>query len=127
MITDTRACLICGKHLQGRTDKKFCNDYCRNAYNNRLHCEDNNYVRNINQNLRKNRRILEGFLHSARNMARAPQYQLYTKGFRFQFYTHTYTNRKGHLFYFCYDYGYLLLDKEKVLIVRKKQKKEELV
>ena len=126
MIAAIKNCLCCNKSLQGRTDKKFCNDYCRNAYNNRLNSE-NNYVRNINQNLRKNRRILEGFLQATRHMTRAPQYQLFSKGFRFQYSTHTYTNRKGHLFYFCYEYGYLLLDKEKVLIVRRKQKQEEWV
>jgi len=29
-----RKCLHCDHVLKGRTDKKFCDDYCRNTYNN---------------------------------------------------------------------------------------------
>lgn len=32
-----KKCLECGEKIVGRADKKFCNDYCRNAYNNNLH------------------------------------------------------------------------------------------
>jgi hypothetical protein len=46
-------------------------------------------------------------------------------GFRFQYFTHTYTNRNGQLYYFCYEYGYLLLDKERVLIVKKQPSVEK--
>lgn len=31
-----RSCLDCGKALVGRADKKFCDDSCRNNYNNRI-------------------------------------------------------------------------------------------
>lgn len=34
--TETATCLNCDKTLKGRTDKKFCDDYCRNSYNNQL-------------------------------------------------------------------------------------------
>ena len=51
-------CLECGDKLIGRADKKFCSDQCRNAYNNRNNSDANNLVRNINNTLRKNRRIL---------------------------------------------------------------------
>jgi hypothetical protein len=52
-------CLECEEKLIGRRDKKFCSDYCRNAYNNRQNSDANSLVRNINNTLRKNRRILE--------------------------------------------------------------------
>jgi predicted nucleic acid-binding Zn ribbon protein len=107
MTDQERKCLTCQKELKGRSDKKFCNEYCRNVFNN-------------NQNLRKNRKILEGFLRNKHFMARAPQYRLFSQGFRFQFFTHTYTNRQGRQYFFCYEYGYMLLDKERVLIVKRK-------
>jgi hypothetical protein len=44
----TAKCLACDKPLKGRTDKKFCDDYCRNNYNNQLKAAKNNVVRNIN-------------------------------------------------------------------------------
>ena len=59
--TETATCLNCEKTLKGRTDKKFCDDYCRNSYNNQLKASKNNLVRNINNALGKNRRILESF------------------------------------------------------------------
>ncbi|MBL7762218.1 MAG: DUF2116 family Zn-ribbon domain-containing protein, partial [Chitinophagaceae bacterium] len=56
------ACLNCGKPLKGRSDKKFCDDSCRNNYNNQLKSIVNNQMRNINNVLGKNRRILESLL-----------------------------------------------------------------
>ncbi len=52
-------CLECSEPLRGRFDKKFCGDSCRNVYNNRVNGNVNNYVRNVNNVLRKNRRILD--------------------------------------------------------------------
>ena len=62
MQNETKTCLQCGKTLRGRADKKFCDDYCRNNYNNQLKANTNNYVRNINNALGKNRRILEKYI-----------------------------------------------------------------
>lgn len=59
MESTEKTCLACDKPLKGRLDKKFCDDYCRNNYNNRLNSDQSNYVRNVNNILRKNRRILE--------------------------------------------------------------------
>ena len=57
-----KKCLYCDKTLNGRADKKFCNDYCRNAYNNQLKSANSPIIRNINNALVKNRRILEAML-----------------------------------------------------------------
>jgi len=57
-MENERRCLDCQEPLKGRADKKFCNDLCRNNYNNRLKSESNNLVRRINGILRKNRNIL---------------------------------------------------------------------
>lgn len=119
MPTITKACISCNRTLHGRTDKKFCNDYCRNTHNNRLNSDGNNYMRNINHSLRRNRRILESLL-SAREITKTLLSKMHNKGFTFQYFTHTRTNKKGKLFCFCYDYGYLKLDGDRVLIVREK-------
>ena len=116
-----KTCLSCGKTVRGRSDKKFCDDYCRNNYNNQLKAEDNNYVRNINNTLRKNRRILNDLLSEEEEIIKIPKDRLIQQGFRFKYITHTYTNKKGNTYYFCYDYGYLPLEQEWYLIVRKKE------
>ena len=55
----TKQCLECGDKIVGRIDKKFCTDGCRNAYNNRVNKDSKNLIRNTNNRLRKNYRILE--------------------------------------------------------------------
>lgn len=114
-------CLSCQKILHGRTDKKFCNDNCRNSYNNQLKTVSSNYVRNVNNALLKNRRILESLLGTNEEMSKANRDKLIQLGLQFKYITHTYTNKKGNVYFFCYDYGYLPLENNWYLIVKRKQ------
>ena len=113
-------CLACDKKLQGRVDKKFCNDYCRNNYNNSLKSVNSNIVRNINNMLQKNRRILEGVL-GADGMVKVTKEKLTQQGFNFKYITHTYTNKKGNIYFFNYEYGYLPLEGDWFLVVKRKE------
>ncbi len=112
--------LNCGQQIRGRSDKKFCDDSCRSSYNNRLKGSSNNLVRNINNALGKNRRILESLLSEQDEMAKANKDKFVRLGFQFKYITHTYTTRTGKVYYYCYDYGYLPLENDWFLIVRKK-------
>jgi hypothetical protein len=40
-------CLNCNEKLVGRTDKKFCSDYCRTHYHNALNKEIKDPIRNM--------------------------------------------------------------------------------
>lgn len=51
-------CLECGETILGRSDKKFCNDACRNAYNNRVNSDYTNLMRMIHNRLRNNYGLL---------------------------------------------------------------------
>ncbi len=117
----TRQCLTCNKPVKGRTDKKFCDDHCRNNYNNQIRCDSNNLVRNINHALGKNRRILESQIPEGEEMGRVSKEILLQEGFQFKYITHIYRNKKGAGYFFCYDHGYLLLENDWYLIVRKKE------
>ena len=121
--TETATCLNCNKPLKGRTDKKFCDDYCRNSYNNQLKASKNNLVRNINNALGKNRRILESFFNEEEEIAKTNKDKLLEKGFQFKYITHTYTNKKGNVYFFCYDIGYMPLDNDWYLLVKRKEEK----
>jgi len=116
-----RTCMSCGKSLKGRSDKKFCDDFCRNVYNNDLKSGSNNYVRNINNALRKNRRLLEDCMPAGEEMAKTTKDKLLHKGFLFKYITHIYTNKKGNIYYFCYEYGYLPLENGWYLVVKRKE------
>jgi len=118
-------CLSCHKPVKGRSDKKFCNDYCRNNYNNNLKASTNNLVRNINNTLGKNRRILESLMKHDEEMVKTTKEKLLQKGFQFKFFTHTYTNKKGTVYFFCYDLGYLPLDHDWYLLVKRKEHEEK--
>lgn len=114
-------CLACNKPVKGRTDKKFCDDYCRNNYNNQLKSNTINLVRNINNALGKNRRILEDMFSEGEDMAKTNKNKLLQKGFQFKYITHTYTNKKGNVYFFCYDLGYLPLENDWYLLVKQKE------
>ena len=116
-----RLCLNCDKPLKGRTDKKFCDDYCRNNYNNQLKSNTINLVRNVNNALGKNRRILENLFIAGEEMAKTTRDKLLQKGFQFKYITHTYTNKKGNTYFFCYDIVYLPLESDWYLLVKRKE------
>jgi len=117
---EIRNCQACSKPLKGRSDKKFCDDYCRNSYNNQLKSGTNNYIRNINNALRKNRRILEELFPVNEKIAKTHKEKLNRLGFQFKYSTHSYTNKNGNTYYFCYEYGYLPLENDWYLLVQQK-------
>jgi len=119
MTAETKLCLTCSKPIKGRTDKKFCDDYCRNNYNNQLKSSTTNLVRNINNALGKNRRILESLIGNE-EMIKTNKDKMLEKGFQFKYITHTYTNKKGNVYFFCYDTGYLPLENDWYLLVKSK-------
>jgi hypothetical protein len=116
---NTKACIECGTHFVGRTDKKFCSDMCRNAFHNKQNSDETNYVRKVNNTLRKNRRVLQELLASEETF-RCDHNRLLEMGFDFNHFTSIYRNRSGETYYFCYEFGYLALDKNGYCIVRKR-------
>ncbi|KEO74559.1 hypothetical protein [Anditalea andensis] len=115
---ETKLCLKCKKPLKGRSDKKFCDDLCRNSFNNQAKASSNNYVRNISNALRKNRSILEGFLHDQKTL-KVTRENMIDKGFQFKYHTDIFINKNRTSYYFCFEYGYLELDNDMYLIVRR--------
>ena len=125
-MPEVKVCLVCKKPLKGRSDKKFCDDYCRNIYNNQLKSGHYTYVRTINSILKKNRRILEELLSTNKETCRVGKEKLQRLGFHLNFHTHTYTNKKGNMYTFCYEYGYLPLDDDWFLVVKRKEEQKPL-
>jgi hypothetical protein len=123
MAKTEKKCLACGKIITGRTDKKFCNDWCRNGYNNKNNSDTSSYVRNINNALRKNRRILEDFIPADVETAKVSKQKLLDKGFNFSYYTNIYKTKKGTEYYFCYEYGYLVMEHDYFFLVKRNEEK----
>jgi len=112
-----RLCPECGTEIKGRTDKKFCSDLCRNAFNNKVNSDATRYVRNVNNILRRNRRVLEELLQG--DKITLPRQKLTDKGFNFKYCTSVVTTRNNHTYLFCYEFGYMPIEKDLVLIVRR--------
>lgn len=116
-INKKKECLECGAILRGRKDKKFCGDYCRNSYNNKLNEDSTSYVRRINNILRKNRRILSKLNPDGKKTVDG--IILAEEGFNFHYYTNIYATKKGSEYIFCYDQGYLKIDENHYMLVHK--------
>ncbi|MBT8186278.1 MAG: DUF2116 family Zn-ribbon domain-containing protein [Croceitalea sp.] len=115
---EAKKCLECGTEIKGRADKKFCSDHCRNAYNNKLNTDSKNLMRNINNRLRKNYRILSSF-DLKEGKTRTTKTRLMDKDFDFEYFTNIYTTKKGSTYFFVYDLGYLPLDNDFYMIVQR--------
>ncbi len=110
-------CKNCGTKLHGRIDKKFCDSYCRNSYNNKKVRENEKIIHQINRILRKNRTILKKFNPEGKTTIRTEF--LRKSGFNFYYHSHVYKTRTNNQYKFCYDYGYLEIDELKTLIINK--------
>src|SRR5690349_19192918 len=88
-VTIAKTCLTCYKPIRGRIDKKFCDDYCRSTYNNRINGEGAPYLRLINSTLKKNRRILEDLFPPTESAMKLHRTKLLESGYNFKYTTHT--------------------------------------
>ncbi|EEI93438.1 hypothetical protein HMPREF0765_0975 [Sphingobacterium spiritivorum ATCC 33300] len=113
-----RVCIECNSTLKGRSDKRFCDDGCRNNYNNRLNSNQTSYVRTVNAVLRKNRKILMESLTEGHKV-KVDKTILIEAGFQFDFFTHQYKTTAGKVYIFVYEYGYLPLKDDQFLLVKK--------
>ena len=110
-------CLECNEPIQGRIDKKFCSDYCRNTYNNKVNKESKNLLRNINNRLRKNHRLLTEL--NTTGKTKVTRKKLLDHNFDFNYFTSIYTTKTGNTYYYIYDQGYLALENDYYLLIKK--------
>ena len=74
-------------------------------------------MRNVNNILRKNRRILASL--NPNGKSKAHRDKLLEHGFNFNYFTNVYKTKSGKVYYFCYEYGYLALsDQYYALVIR---------
>lgn len=107
-------CLSCDTPLSGRLGKKFCSDQCRATYHNQHKSLEEKWIHRLNKILRKNRTVLKNLNPIGQSIVRIEV--LEGMGFDFRFYTHQYQT-KEHTYYFCYEWGYRILENKKVNII----------
>lgn len=114
---ENKLCLECNDIVKGRADKKFCSDYCRNTHNNKVDKDSKNLIRNINNRLRKNYKTLADL--NVTGKTKVARTTLYDKGFDFQLFTSIYKTKTGNIYYYVYNQGYLILENDLFLLIKK--------
>jgi len=115
-------CLQCEKKLSGRSDKKFCNDTCRNLYNRNRKKNAPEWRSDKEEGIIKAIKKNYDILKNASTFKTFPftysRHEMLDQGFHFKFHTSIRENKSNHeIYYFCFEYGYKLLSAEKVIIV----------
>ncbi|MCI2082984.1 MAG: DUF2116 family Zn-ribbon domain-containing protein [Bacteroidales bacterium] len=77
--TQPARCLVCGRPLAGRTDKKFCSDRCRNIYNNGRYRRQRKRLCDFNRTLVTNYYLLRQMVASGKHSC--PKAALLRSGF----------------------------------------------
>ena len=112
-------CKNCGTILQGRSDKIYCDNYCKSAYHYKNEKENqSNFYLKVDKQLKTNRKILKAYNKAGKATVRAEE--LLKEGFNPNYFTHYWKNQKGDVYLFCYEYGFLNRvesEKEKYVLV----------
>jgi len=74
-------------------------------------------MRNVNNKLRKNYRILIAL--NVDGKSKTTRAKLLSKGFDFEFFTNILNTKTGNTYYFVYDQGYMALENDYYVLVKK--------
>lgn len=113
-----RVCQQCGDRIRGRSDKRFCDDRCRNQFHNQQRRLPvlNERARQIQRRLTQNRRVLEACL-GARKRCIISRDELLLRGFLFDLFSQR-RQEVDRVYFYCLDLGYRLVDAGRVLVFR---------
>jgi len=113
-----RKCENCGEIIKGRSDKKFCDDYCRSGFfYHKKAGKTTTLITQTNAILRKNRQILLGL--NITGLSLTTKSILVSKGFDFSHFTGVFKTKGGAPYFFCYEMGYRPIKDEEILLVKK--------
>tara|TARA_B100000768_G_C11234331_1_gene356526 strand:- start:68 stop:448 length:381 start_codon:yes stop_codon:yes gene_type:complete len=99
-------CLNCAEVIEGRVDRKFCSGYCKSNYHYRLNKgKESSFFIKVEKQLKLNRRILKDYNKAGKATVRVNV--LLELGFDPHFFTHYWKNRKGNVYLFVFEFGFL--------------------
>lgn len=109
-----RLCIECGRVINGRSDKKFCSEMCRNSFHNKRK-RGEAVIQVTNRILLKNYKILKGYL--AGNEMEVLIIRAKSDGFDFNLFTSLEFSSSGEPCFYCYDTGYVILNDCRIKVV----------
>jgi hypothetical protein len=103
---DLKRCLECNEVLIGRSDKKFCNPYCKSSYyyNKRIKTE-NKIFTEVDKILKKNRKILKQYNKAGKSTV--IKSKMISEGFNPKYFTNYWRAQNKNIYFFCYEYGFM--------------------
>jgi len=125
-MVNPNTCRNCEKPIVGRSDKRFCDAYCRNSFNNQTKATDERMIQLTNSQIRKNRRILKTLCPQGKATVRKEV--LDQMGYDYRHFTSVFKTGKL-VYYLVYDYGFAPTYegvKQKALIVQKQNYMDKL-
>lgn len=99
-----KTCMLCEKPLLGRTDKKYCSDFCRNTYNNKVNRQSKLAMQTAQSILSRNRRILREVLGESK-ITQIHTSVLLSKGYHFDYLTCIRKSKRGEEHKYCYEFN----------------------
>lgn len=114
-----KVCKECGEALVGRTDKRFCSDACRNLFHYHANNAPINYVRNVVNILKRNRRVLSELNKGQDGKVKVHREKMVERGYNFLYHTNIYRTKAGNTYVFCFEHGYLELSESWFMLVRR--------
>ena len=101
-----RECLNCKAEVIGRSDKLFCNVYCKSSFQyKKKKEEEKSLFETIDKQLKQNRKLLKSFNKAGKAVVRKEE--ILKEGFNPNYFTHFWKNKKGDVYLFCYEFGFL--------------------
>ena len=117
---ESKVCVNCKKTINGRSNKQFCNIKCKGAYHYKsFKKKPKTTYKQVDDILKNNRKILKKYNQSGKAVVRKKT--LIDSGFNSHYFTNFWKNKNGNIYFFCYEYGYLLKtehDVEKYVLVQ---------
>jgi len=117
-LSSEKTCPVCNTKVNGRSDKIFCSIKCKSIRQYETRQKEEQFFLNVDKQLKINRKILKKYNKSGYTIIRSSQ--LVDEGFNPKFFTHFWKNKKGDVYLFVYEFGFLKRtekNKQKYLLV----------
>ena len=112
-------CKMCKTQMKGRSDKLFCSSGCKNEYHIKLRQVTNLATQTIDRILHRNRSILLELMGKNQKQKKVNRELLDKKKFNFHYITGYYSNSKGKIYNYVYDFAWMIFSDREILIIRR--------
>ena len=99
-------CAFCEKPLEGRSDKIYCDVHCKSSHQYQKTKEGKaGFYSQVDRQLKLNRKLLKSYNKAGKATIR--ESVLLAEGFSPNYFTHIWRNKKGDVYRFVYEFGFL--------------------